>query len=586
MRRRSAVSSVLATCALVSASPVGAQVPPAPAPGPAPAATPYVFGGVPAPFGTFPFLAVLLRAVPGGFAVYCGGTLVRPDLVLTAAHCVVGQAPPDLVVIGQASAAPTPDALGDSRVVAEVVVDPSYAVASNSHDLALLRLSEPATRRPAHRVRPATGSLAAVGAVGVGMGFGSTVADDEQFVAPIELQQTPLTVQPDSACADAYGAAAYLSDRMLCAGALGSGVCRGDSGGPLAVAGPTRWWAVAGVVSFGAVDCDDAPAAFTDLSEAGNDAWLTSVVGERAALWSVERIAGSDRFATATAISQSAFPGGAATAFVVTGDAFPDALAVGPVAAMAGAPVVLVQRNSVPAVTRTELERLDPDRIVVVGGTGAVGEGTVAALATIAPVERVGGDAGDRVGTAVAVATDWAPGASTVYVANGFAFPDALAGGVAAARDGAPLLLVEQNALPAATAAYLQGARPTRIVVLGGTTAVDDSVVAALAGVSGATVERIAGTNRYGTAAAVAARSFPTGSPLPVALVATGENYPDALSATPAAFLAGAPVLLTPPGFAAAEVFTDLYRSRVASVRVLGAAGAVADAAVAELTAG
>ncbi len=381
MRRRLAASLLALACASGLAAPAVAQPAPPPgtsAPTTAPVegtagpefATPYVFGGSVAPYGSYPFLTVLLRAVPGGYAVYCGGTLVRPDFVLTAAHCVVGQPPPDLVVVGQASAAPAPGALGDARTVAEILVDPAYAPAGNSHDLALLRLAEPATRRPAHRVRPATSALTAVGSSGVGLGFGSTVPDDGQFVAAVDLQQTTLTVEPDGDCAAAYGASVYLSDRMLCAGAVGSGVCRGDSGGPLVFPDPSRWLAVGGVVSFGALDCDAAPAAFTDLGEAANDVWLTSVLGDRASLWGIERIAGGDRVATAVAISGSAFPAGAGTAFVVTGDTFPDALAVGPVAGMAGAPVLLVTRDAVPAATAAELARLDPDRIVVVGGAG------------------------------------------------------------------------------------------------------------------------------------------------------------------------------------------------------------------------
>src|SRR5436309_2057239 len=79
----------------------------------------------------------------------------------------------------------------------------------------------------------------------------------------------------------------------------------------------------------------------------------------------VSRLSGIDRYATAAAISASAFPAGAPVAFVATGESFPDALAAGPVAGCAGGPLLLATATQLPASTVAELRRLHPQRVFV-----------------------------------------------------------------------------------------------------------------------------------------------------------------------------------------------------------------------------
>lgn len=95
-----------------------------------------------------------------------------------------------------------------------------------------------------------------------------------------------------------------------------------------------------------------------------------------------------------------------------------------------------------------------------------------------------------------------------VYVATGENFPDALGGGPVAAMAKGPILLVRQNSIPGETAAELTRLAPDKIVILGGTAAVSVAVETALAGFA-PTVERIAGSNRYDTAAKLSAATYP-----------------------------------------------------------------------------
>ncbi|MEA3055387.1 MAG: hypothetical protein QOD30_819, partial [Actinomycetota bacterium] len=282
------------------------------------------------------------------------------------------------------------------------------------------------------------------------------------------------------------------------------------------------------------------------------------------------RVAGSDRAATAAAISARAFPNGASAVFVATGDSFADALAAGPAAAAAGGPILLVRGGALSQATRDELTRLAPKRITVVGGPGAVPEAVVDELKSHAPVTRVAGS--DRYATAAAVAR-LVTNPPAVYVATGAGFADALVGGAAVAALKGALLLTERDRLPSATADALRALKPASIVVLGGTGAVSDAVESQLRALGVGTVERRAGADRYETAASINAKVFPAKAP--AAFVATGTSFGDALAATPAAAAAGAPLVLTDPAALPSSARADLTRLAPARMVVVGGTAAV-----------
>lgn len=287
------------------------------------------------------------------------------------------------------------------------------------------------------------------------------------------------------------------------------------------------------------------------------------------------RLAGPGRADTAAAVSRAVVAPGAPVAYVATGGTFPDALSGGPAAARGGGPLLLAG-DDLPAVTRAELERLRPQRIVVLGGTAAIPAAVEDALRALAPtVERVAGS--DRVGTAAAVSAATFPdGAPAAYVATGANFPDALAGGPAATLDGAPLLLVGDE-VPEATRAELARLSPERIVVLGGPDAVPVAVAQAVAGLAPA-VERVAGPDRFTTAAAVAARFDPARTG--VTFLATATDFPDALAGGAAAAAYGAPLLLGAGEELPAPTAAQLARLQPGSLVALGGETALPGAAV------
>ncbi len=258
----------------------------------------------------------------------------------------------------------------------------------------------------------------------------------------------------------------------------------------------------------------------------------------------VERQYGNNRYETAAAASEDAFAAPVPVTYVATGANYPDALAAGAAAGFQRGPVVLVERNRLPALATTELERLDPQRIVIVGGTSVISDYVASLVGRFhagGGVTRIAGP--DRYATAAAISNAFAPGVGTVYIASGRNWPDALAAVPHAARAGAPILLTPPNELHASARSALTRLRPGRIIVLGGTAAISAGVASALdAYDSGGGVRRLAGPDRYATAAAISAYHHPGGAAF--AYVATGENFPDALAAGPAAALRGAPTIL------------------------------------------
>lgn len=290
------------------------------------------------------------------------------------------------------------------------------------------------------------------------------------------------------------------------------------------------------------------------------------------------RLAGADRYATAAAVTADRYPSPVPTVYVATGEGFPDALAIGPVAGAAGAPILLVAHDRIPAPTDAELRRLAPTDIVVLGGPPTVSEAVVTQLRAYASgtVTRRAGP--DRYGTAASIsATAFAPGLPVAYVASGQNFPDALATVPLATVKAAPILLTRADVLPAATATELARLRPGRIVIVGGPEVVSIAVATQLAAYTTGTVTRIAGANRYETAALVSAALTQGGVPVE-GFIVTGLKFPDALAIGPVAGAAGSPILLTDPSRLSAATATEVRRLGLGRLTVVGGNPSVAPA--------
>jgi putative cell wall-binding protein/Ca2+-binding RTX toxin-like protein len=196
---------------------------------------------------------------------------------------------------------------------------------------------------------------------------------------------------------------------------------------------------------------------------------------------------------------------------------------------------------------------------------------------TIEMVDRIWGQ--DRYGAAAAISRAHFPSASTVFIASGEVFTDALSGGPAAAAAGAPTLLVRQNAIPLETVLEISRLRPQKIVVLGGPATVSEQVLNSL-GTYAPTVDRWASANRYSTSATISAKAFTNAAAVDTVYIASGQIFSDALSGGAAAAADGSPLLLVRPASVPAEIQAELKRLRPREIVVLGGPATLASTVV------
>lgn len=196
---------------------------------------------------------------------------------------------------------------------------------------------------------------------------------------------------------------------------------------------------------------------------------------------SVERWMGADRYDASAQISQSSFSPGVNTAFVSSGQVFADALSGAPVAGIASSPMLLTSDDHLPQSIQDELDRLNPKRVVVLGGPNSVSDAVLAQLTTFTGswVPRWFG--ADRYEASAQISAEsFAPGVSVAYVAYGQVFADALSGAPVAGKNKGPMLLVGTDSIPSSIRSELLRLRPHKIVVLGGPASISTSLEAEL----------------------------------------------------------------------------------------------------------
>ncbi len=206
--------------------------------------------------------------------------------------------------------------------------------------------------------------------------------------------------------------------------------------------------------------------------------------------YTVKRISGADRYATAAAVARkiAEINGAPGTAFLVRGDGFADALAAAPFAYSQGIPILLTKPTGLNSHSRAVLDDFDITDVIIAGGLSAVGanaESSAEALNGGFAATRIAG--ADRYSTAADLAAyavdtrSWATW-GFVGVATGANFPDALSGGAACGSRGGVMLLTKPNVLsaPASDAITANAGSIGHTMIFGGTGAVQNSVKTAI----------------------------------------------------------------------------------------------------------
>lgn len=261
---------------------------------------------------------------------------------------------------------------------------------------------------------------------------------------------------------------------------------------------------------------------------------------------SVFRVAGPNRFLTAIEAARLAFgssamtpgPDGRRTVIIASGRNWPDALAASGLAGMRGAPLLLTEPTVLPPEVAAYISQLQADRVIIAGGPSAVSDGVMSALARL-----VGGQANvtrffgaDRYETAHQIASATVsvpretPWDGTAFIATGLNFPDALAAAPLAAARGIPVYLVPRGGISATTISMMRSAGVSRVYLLGGTGVVCEVTEQRIRAAGIQVAGRWGGADRFATGRIVAERSLERGLSVSRVALATGRDFPDALS--------------------------------------------------------
>jgi len=309
------------------------------------------------------------------------------------------------------------------------------------------------------------------------------------------------------------------------------------------------------------------------------------------------RIAGVNRYATAAEIAQAKFPTGADVAILASGLNFPDAMSAGYLAGLDSAPILLTDPTTLSPETQAAFATLKTQKVIIVGGTGAVADSVKTAVEALTSTSALGGlittsrmfgasryDTMQMIDTsAPATSVGVFQGKATAIVAQGLDFADALSASGVAYKDHLPVVLTDPNTLINQAQQTLQTLNVGQVLIMGGTSAISAGTEQAINALGIATLHRFSGVDRTDTAQqfsqfAVANLGFSNNE----VVLTRGDNFPDALAG---GVYAGdpKPLLLSEDpntlGTYTANYLTS-FASFIHRITILGGESAMADATV------
>jgi putative cell wall-binding protein/lysophospholipase L1-like esterase len=294
--------------------------------------------------------------------------------------------------------------------------------------------------------------------------------------------------------------------------------------------------------------------------------------------FSIERLAGASRIQTAIEISKEGWPNGSSAVVLTREDDFPDALAGSTLAAAFDSPILLTDNEMLSPGTDSEVKRLHPTTVYILGGTNAVSASIETYLSSKYKIIRLSGSS--RYDTAVAIASYLkevgklkTTKAVIAYAQN---FPDALAISSWAAHNGVPILLSDTKTIPEPTSNAIIDLGINQTIIVGGSGVISSSVESKLPNPI-----RYGGSNRYETAVKII-----KGLELEVdnIFVATGENFPDALAGSALATKTGSAIVLVGTTLDSSVLnFLVKHIGKVNKIYVLGGSGVVSHSTISNL---
>ena len=294
----------------------------------------------------------------------------------------------------------------------------------------------------------------------------------------------------------------------------------------------------------------------------------------------ITKLSGLDRYETASAISKEAYPNGAKTVVIVNGELSADGIAATPLATANDAPILLTYKNGLPSSTKTELKRLNPNKVIIIGDEGSVSAKALSNIKSTVNVTstRLGGS--DRMQTSLKIAKelDKTVDVKKAYIANGYQEYDALNIASKSGQDKQPIILTNKEAIPAETLTWLKGEDLETAYFIGGEASIDTNVIHQMSAITPSYPtnsdqniykHRVSGSDRHETNAKVISYFYPQEEYNSV-LVAKSDIIVDALAAGPLAAKLNSPILITPKTYVSAYHTDNLNAKKANKVYQIG----------------
>ena len=223
----------------------------------------YIVGGTQSTANAWPFMVSLVSttATNNYTGQFCGGSLIAPTWVITAAHCVTNVVGSTINLVGSDKLkiiTGTNDLLeppAESIAVKQIIHHPSYNPTAIDYDLALIELSTPSSQEPIKIYRGPIGQENSFSSNSTTIGWGKADKPDGSAFFPSSLREITMPMVSEATCAAYLDSTNKITKQMICAGYGDlkplTGGCGGDSGGPMVNLKSANQYQLLGVVSWG-----------------------------------------------------------------------------------------------------------------------------------------------------------------------------------------------------------------------------------------------------------------------------------------------------------------------------------------------
>ncbi|WP_055078978.1 S8 family serine peptidase [Lagierella massiliensis] len=283
-----------------------------------------------------------------------------------------------------------------------------------------------------------------------------------------------------------------------------------------------------------------------------------------------QRISGKNRSETSLEIANK-FYDTSEYVYVTNQNSFSDGLSMGSLTKFENGPLLLIPDHNLSVNTKVTLNKLQPKKIIIIGGVSTIGKSLEEELKSYAEVERVSGK--NRIETSLEIArrTDIS-NKKEVFLVNGYIEADSINIVSVSSRDGIPVIFTAKDSISSSTKNMLKSYGIEKVTIVGGDSTVSLSVENELNSIGIKEVKRISGTDRFLTGTKVNENYYEEYNPI---FFANGYNVADALAIGPVLGKLSAPLQIVPQDYLTDGVISFYSKKNITDFYILGGTSSV-----------